>query len=282
MPKNAKEAIDAADAIANGNAESWGSMCRWPAKRVSAGDWTPVQWYDENMAETIHELEASLLLEPAGSRYAIKPAGRRIRDAYTISKEGEPGAVKIFHSVSADLRKTVYGEPESWHKPKPDKGRLAERYWKQRSGLLVAERFDTISGRLTALYSNKPSIGSGWVPVRVKDERMAKALAVWWNSTPARMMLLNRRTKKLTYPQWSLEHQKEIRIPKPYNPGWFALYGAYGEIYDKELLPMGQAVEDPVRAIIDEAAAQSLEMDPKVLAGWRERLSREPTVRKSG
>ena len=94
-------------------------------------------------------------------------------------------------------------------------------------------------------------------------------------------MLLNRRTKKLTYPQWSLEHQKEIRIPKPYNPGWSALYGTYGEIYDKELLSMGQAVEDPVRAVIDEAAAKVLKMDPKVLAGWRERLSREPTIRKS-
>ena len=109
-----------------------------------------------------------------------------------------------------------------------------------------------------------------------------RPLAVWWNSTPARMMLLNRRSKKLTYPQWSLEHLREIRIPKPDNPGWSALYETYGKIYDKELLPMGQAVEDPARAIIDEAAAKVLNMDPKVLAGWRERLSCEPTVRKSG
>ena len=62
MPKNAKEAIDAADAIANGNVESWGSMCRWPAKRVSAGDWTPVQWHDDNMAETTHDLESSTVI----------------------------------------------------------------------------------------------------------------------------------------------------------------------------------------------------------------------------
>ena len=94
-------------------------------------------------------------------------------------------------------------------------------------------------------------------------------------------MLLNRRSKTLDYPQWSLEHQKEIRIPKPDNPGWSALYGAYGEVYDKELLPMGQAVEDPARAIIDGAAAKVLNVDPEVLVGWRERLSREPTIRKS-
>ena len=282
MPKNAKEAIDAADAIACSDAKSWGSTCRWPAERVRAGDWTPVQWHDDNMAETIHELEASPLLEPIGTRYTIGPAGQRIRDAYEIGEQDEPGAVKIFHSISSKLRKTTYGEPESWHKPKPGKRQLAKRYWKQRSGLLVAQRFDTVSGRLSALYSDEPSVGSGWVPVGVRDERMAKALAVWWNSTPSRMMLLNRRTKKLTYPQWSLEHLGEIRIPKPDNPCWSALCEAYDKIYDKELLPMGQAVEDPARAIIDEAAAKVLNMDPKVLAGWRERLSCEPTMRKSG
>ena len=288
MPKNAKEAIDAADAIANNNVitnsndEILSSMCRWPAERVNAGDWTPVQWYDDKMAETVHDLESSPLLEPVKLRYAIGPAGRRTHDAYKICEQDEPDAVKIFDSISSKLRKTICGEPESWHKPKPDKKRMAEGYWKQRSGLLVAQRFDTISGRLTALYSDEPSIGKGWVPVGIKDEYMAKALAVWWNSTPSRMMLLNRRAKKLTYPQWSLEHLGEIRIPKPDNLGWSALYEAYGKIYDKDLLPMGKAVEDPARAIIDEAAAKVLNMDPKILAIWRERLRCEPTIQNNG
>ena len=284
MPKNAKEAIEAADLIANSDAGGGGvgSACSWPAKRVSAGDWTPVQWHDDKMAETIHDLEASPLLEPIGTRYTIGPAEQRIHDAYETCGQDESGAVKIFHSISSKLRKTIYGEPESWHKPRLNKQSMAERYWKQRSKLLVAQRFDTISGRLTALYSDTPLIGKGWVPADIRDEHMAKALAVWWNSTPSRMMLLNRRAKKLTYPKWSLKHLMEIHIPKPDNHGWSALCEAYGKIYDKELLPMGQAIEDPARAIIDKAAAKVLNMDPKVLAGWRERLSCEPTMRKSG
>ena len=92
------------------------------------------------------------------------------------------------------------------------------------------------------------------------------------------MMLLNRRGKKLTYPQWSLAHLNEIRIPKYNNPGWSALCGAYGEIRDQEIMPMKQAGEDAARAAIDEAAARVLGMDPDVLAGWRERLSKEPTI----
>ena len=281
MPKNAQEAIEAADAIASGNIRDWGSTCWWPTERVSEGDWTPVQWYDDNMAETIRELETSPMLEPIGSRYTIGPVGQGIRGTYEIGKQDEPDAVKLFYSVSSDLRKTIRGAPESWRRPKQGKAKSARGYWEQRSNLLVAQRFDTISGRLTALYSDEPSIGSGWIPVRVKDEHTAKALAVWWNSTPARMMLLNRRSKKLTYPQWSLEHQKEIRIPKPNNPSWSVLYKTYGEVCDKELLPMSHAVEDPTRIIIDEAAAKVLNTNPEFLAGWRERLSCEPTVQKS-
>ena len=38
---------------------------------------------------------------------------------------------------------------------------------------------------------------------------------------------------------------------------------------------------DLARAIIDEAAAKVLDIDPNVLAGWRERLSKEPTINPS-
>ena len=278
MPRDVKEAIEAADAIVSGDMGGWGSSMQWPAERVRAGDWSPVQWYDPSLAEEMLRLESSPLLEPAGQRHEIGPAGQRIRDAYENGDQDEPGAVKTFWSVSADLRKTIRGEPESWRKPKHGKRQMAEGYWRQRSSLLAAQRFDTISGRLTALYSDEPSVGSGWVPIRVKDEHAAKALAVWWNSTPVRMMLLNRRSKKLTYPQWSLEHLREIRIPKHGNSGWDALYEAYGKICDSELLPLGRAAEDPARAVIDGAAAKVLDVNPDILAGWREMLSREPTI----
>ena len=278
MPKNAKEAIDVADVIARGDAANWGSTCYWPPEMVGAGDWTPVQWYDNTIAKTIHDLEASQLLEPVGSHHVIGPAGRRIHDAYEKCNQDDTGAVMVFDSIKTDLRKTIHGMPESWHKPKQDKRRLAERYWGQKSKLLVAQRFRTTSSRLTALYADVPSVGKGWVPVAVKDEYTAKVLAVWWNSTPAIMMLLNRRSKILTYPKWSLEHLKEIRIPKPDNPGWSILYETYNKICDREILPLKRATEDPVRAEIDEVAAKALNMDSEVLAGWRELLSREPTI----
>ncbi|MBI1657210.1 MAG: DEAD/DEAH box helicase family protein [Thaumarchaeota archaeon] len=275
MPKSAKEAIEVADAISGGNAREWGSVVSWPAERVRVGDWSPAQWRNADLAGEILHLESSPLLEQVGRRYEIGPAGQQLRgNAYKACEEGTAGAVKTFWLVSAKLRKTIRGEPESWRKPADA---AAKKLWERRSNLLVAAKFRTTNGRLTALYSDDPSIGSGWIPVSVKDEQTAKALAVWLNSTPVRMMLLNRRSKTLDYPQFSLGHLKEIRIPKPDNPGWGALREAYDRVCDMEIMPMKHA-DDPARVIIDSAAASVLKVDSDILAGWREMLSREPTI----
>ncbi len=278
MPDNADEAIEASDAIAAGRGDDWGRVSVWPAKRVEAGDWTPVQWFDGMLAQTVYELEGSPLLEPLGKRRAVGPEGRRIRDAYRHCKQRSAGAVSIFYSISVDLRRTMRGHPEAWMQPKPGQESLAQRYWAQRSHLLVAHRFRTTNGLVTGLWSPQPSIGSLWTPVAVESEEAAQALAAWWNSTPVRLMLLNRRGKTLDYPAWSLEQLREIRIPKPDNPAWPALRNAFDATCDDELLPMQQAEECAVRAVIDEAAALALGVEPDVVADWRRRLAAEPTV----
>ena len=277
MPGSAEEAIDAADAITSGRLGHWGSVHLWPADRVRSGNWTPVQWFDGTLAELTRDLEGNGRLEPAGGRFEIGPAGRRIQDAYEVCDGEAPGAIPGFHSVSSNLRRTVLGEPDAWYRPKTDKHGLAERYRAQRSHLLVPMRLDTVSGRLTGLWTARPSFG-WWVPVAVPDERAAKALAAWWNSTPVRLMLLNRRAQKLTYPTWQLAHLREIRIPRPDNPAWTSLSEAFDQICDAELLPMRQAEKCVVRQVIDEAAALALGVEPGVLADWRRRLAAEPTI----
>ena len=278
MPERAKEAVAASNAIAAGTVEaSWGRLCLWPADRVRAGDWTPVQWYDGALAESALRLETNALLEPVGLRHHVGPEGRRIQDAYEVCDGGTPGAVPGFHSVSSKLRRTILGAPDVWYRPKAGKDGLARRYSGQRTHLLVPMRFDTISGRLTGLWSTQPSFG-WWVPVGVADEDRAKALAVWWNATPARLMLLNRRGRKLTYPIWQLAHLREIRIPGPDNPAWVSLSAAFDRVCNMELLPMRRAEECEVRQIIDVAAAQALGVEPEVLADWRRRLAAEPTI----
>ena len=191
-----------------------------------------------------------------------------------------PGSVPGFHSVSEALRRTVRAEPDVWYVPRRARRRKMERLIGEnerlRGHLLVPMRLDTIAGRLTGLWSAKRSFG-WWVPVAVPDEDRQKALAAWWNSTPVRLMLLNRRAQKLTYPTWQLAHLREIRIPKPDNPAWGLLRSAFDQVCETELLPMRHADCDG-RRVIDEAAALACGLDPDLLADWRSRLAAEPTI----
>ncbi|WP_419908508.1 hypothetical protein [Candidatus Poriferisodalis sp.] len=99
-----------------------------------------------------------------------------------------------------------------------------------------------------------------------------------WNSTPARMMLLNLRSKKLTYPDFSLDQLRSVLVPSPDNPGWGDLLAAYEEACDIELLPLRDGEQCEGRRIIDRAAAQVLGIPEATIADWRRRLAREPTI----
>ena len=277
MPDSVEEAIEAADAIHSGDPGRWGNVHHWAADRVRDGNWTPGQWFDGALAQVAWELERNAALEPAGLRYQVGPAGQRIQDAYEICDGGDPGAIPGFHSVSGALRRTLLGEPDVSYRPRAAKRRLADRYRAQRSHLLVPMRLNTVSGRLTGVWTAQPSFG-WWVPIAVSDEDRQKALAAWWNSTPVRLMLLNRRAQTLTYPTWQLEHLREIRIPKPDNPAWASLRSAFDQACDMELLPMRQAEECDARRIIDEAAAEALGIVPDAIGDWRRRLALEPTI----
>ncbi len=278
MPTTPEEAIAASEAIAGGQTTEWGSRTLWPAERVEAGDWTPVQWFDGQLAEIAYRLSQDSHLEPAGLRHRIGPEGRRIRDAYRKCSAEEPNAVPVFWSVSTSTHRTMRSSPEGWGRPKEAKQSLAGKYWNQRSQVLVAQRHRTTNGLLTAIWSPETSVGSGWVPVSVDNKTEGTALAAWWNSTPARIMLLNQRTKTLTYPAWSLAQLRSIRIPRPGNPAWSALTEAWEAACDIEMAPLSQGEECKARRIIDRAAAGALQLDEEQVAEWRRMLAIEPTI----
>lgn len=277
MPTTPEEAIEAADAIRAGS-EAWGSRTFWPAERMEAGDWTPCQWYDADLARAAGQIQQSPNLDPVGHHYDIGPAGQRCREAFQECEPDAHGAVRLCWSIDSELRRSMKATPESWRTARPDKKRLADKYWGQRSHLLVAQRYSTTSSRLTAIWTPEASVGSLWTPVAVFDQQRAQALAAWWNSTPTLLTLLNHRTKKLTYPSWSLKQLRGIPIPKPDNPAWDALAAAYTTTCDMEMRPPRDAERCPVRCVIDRAAAIALDVDEAEIAEWRRRLALEPTI----
>ena len=89
------------------------------------------------------------------------------------------------------------------------------------------------------------------------------------------------RTKMLMYLSWSVTQLGSVHVPALLNDATDAqgaLVTTYDRLCNSRLQPLAQADIDPVRREIDEALAETYGISAGVLADWRERLAREPTV----
>lgn len=122
-PANADKVAELVRALrGDGDLSSWGNEHECDAKRIAAGDWAPIQWYDGDMAEAAYTLDRNPRLLRLGDRYEVGPAGQRIRDAFAKCQRGETGAVPIYESKSANVRFSISGDPDG----------LANRRWEGR------------------------------------------------------------------------------------------------------------------------------------------------------
>ncbi len=278
MPSSADEAVKASDAIASRQCSDWGRACMWPADRVQAGDWSPVQWYDEELAGIVRELEIDRELVSAGTILQFGATRQAAQDSWKRATDGQNTDVWVFDSVSAKIRRSMLDAPERPVVPGGRRAHLHENVLASKGNLMLATRFDTVAGLMTALWSEVPTFGFGWLPARGPDRSYEQALCAWWNSTPGRLLLLNRRGKKLTYPQWAVEHVASLPCPRPQTPGCTALARAWEDTCQMPLLPMREGDECAVRKVIDDAAALVLGITPDVMADWRRRVAAEPTI----
>ena len=89
---------------------------------------------------------------------------------------------------------------------------------------------------------------------------------------------MNRRQKKLTYADYSLDQLRSMPVPDPAKCDLAPLADAFRKLGGTELLPWPQMDQCAARAALDEAAAQVLGLDAAEIADWRQRIVREPTV----
>ncbi len=86
MPVTPDEALQAADAIASGDLGDWGTVTLWPAERVREGDWSPVQWYDGELAEIARSLEANEEDLSLSLSLRFGPSGQALRGSFFPSE----------------------------------------------------------------------------------------------------------------------------------------------------------------------------------------------------
>ena len=110
-PLNAGEARAFAAALREGNVDATGRATEWPADRVEAGDWSPVQWYSGRLATASTHLRKSARLATAGSLYQFSLLGRNVSHCFE-PMEGNArthGRLGILTSIAEERRNCLVG-----------------------------------------------------------------------------------------------------------------------------------------------------------------------------
>ena len=274
-PNEIKAAEQLLDAIQSGESDSWYGETVWPAKKMWAGDWSPVQWFNSKLPGVVNEINSlpRLIKSEKVCDWEFRQRGLTIFFDKTPAENGN-----AFCTINQDVMQTINAKPETKATPRVEHKDGAKRLWAKASHLLVACRFRTTNTRLFAVYSEKPAFGDAFVPVGVQNTEQARAFAAFFNSSFGVIQMLNRRTKILTYPKYEKAHLKTVMLPDLSKANLAPLLAAFEEVKDIPLGRLSACANDAARKILDYAAAEAIGIDPAITDQWREWLSQEPTI----
>ena len=276
--------------IANG----WGEISHWPAERIAAGDWTPAVWRSPELAEAAAGFANDNSLKTLQAS-ALSPAatGQMLRGSFEPAAYAQqPGSFPILKSKSAESQTRIQSQPDEWwiHKNYDEsiaqanggKHPATDKIRDKAGHLLITAGQNSSTGRLTATADDVKYVGNGWMPVDGLSAAEAKALAVFINSTPGRLQLMQNPGGTLIFPTYSTAEAAKIRIPDIKDPRIRqTLADCYEQTKDRPV-PQYRDGECEVRRRWDEAAAQALSCDPAHLTRLRQLLHQEPHVRGLG
>ena len=256
------------------------------AERIAKGDWNAVNFLSPFLVGAYRSLaeDQSIALTSMSNIAEVGPAGRRIRDAYTKSDVPTASGRRALWEHKTDVTQAMRAKTDKFIEPKKSKQLLADKYWQQRSRLLLPHRLWLPLARVCAVALDQSTVGSIWTPCRPHDESesTAKALAVYLNSSIGVLSLLGGRdNRKPSYPQFSLDTLRSLQVPN-FNQltteARDALATTYDWRQDDILLPLPEMDDDPVRKQLDEAVTAALGLDADWVAQVRLALSEEPSI----
>ena len=259
---------------------------RVESERIERGDWLAVNFLSPYLVESYRSLtestQFSVPVVSLSELAQVGPAGQRIRDAFTHSEMPTPSGRRALWHHKTDVTQSMRAETDVYIEPKESKRHLADSYWEQRSELLLPHRLWLPLARVASVILPEQAVGSIWTPCRPHDPDFAKALCLYLNSTLGLLSLLGARdNRKPSYPSFSLDTLRSMAVPDFSKLGQNErdlLNDQFDWLATSPLMPLPRMHEDPVRAQIDEAITQVLEVDPDWVSMVRNQLAREPSV----
>jgi len=218
----------------------------------------------------------------------LGPDQRRIHDGFKPS-ETDWSPFPSFWNHDAKKVVSIKQKPNTHLMPWAESPRGADygerRLWHRAGRILLIERVHTTTHRVIAIGFNEPVLGNTWWALQTGlSVQQEKAFLLWLNSTPSLLMFLSRRVTtrsvwmKLKQPAWAAMPVLDVRsLPDKVIT---RLAKAYDAVCDKELMALAKLDADPVRAEIDAALSDALELpDIKPL---RQLIAREPGLTGKG
>ena len=284
------DAAAVAAALRDGNLDpSIGEVGEWPAERMVTGQWAPLGLTSAYLGTAYEQVTAGTLfpVQPLGELAYVGPAGQRIRDAFVKNRISDSQGRRALWHNSTDATRTLRAVPDEYIHAKPGEEHKADRYWAQRSRLLLAREPRLNTARVAAVQLDQPVVGSRWVPASVlpsvvegdSARRWEKALCAWLNSTLGLVTLIGTASPKvLSRPELSLDAMRSLQVPALTDRQAATLAGAFDEHCDTELRPLAEAQTDPTRCALDDAVCLTLGVDTETTGRARTELTREPSV----
>ncbi len=282
---DAAERIKQADGKSRRDSQSF-TVQQVDADRVERGDWYAVNFLSPFLAgayRTVTEANpGTLSTVPLSHLAKVGPAGQRIRDAYTRSALPTESGRRALWFHKTEIMQSMLAETDVYIEPKPSKVHLADRYWEQRSDMLLPQKLRLNKARVAAVMLPGRAVGSIWIPCRPHNPSTAKALCLYMNSTPGILTLLGGRDNKVpSYPSFSLDTLRSLPVPDftELEPASLDFLNSWFDwLRHEELLPLPHMHDDPIREHIDDAVTEALGLDSEWIANVRRELAREPSV----
>lgn len=294
LAKNAATPVEALDTAGRIDRATWAgvpgshdfTLQHVDSDRIVRGDWFAVNFLSPFLVDAYRRLtESDFARVPTVSIQELAdvgPEGRRIRDSYTRSAMPTTSARRALWHHKSDVTISMRAETDTYIEAKKSKGHLADRYWEQRSKILLPHKLRLNRMRVACVMLHEPAVGSLWTPCRPHEPGISKALCLYLNSTLGLLALLGDRDNRVpSYPSFSLDTLRDLRVPNFTALGEAELQSLnswFNWLQEHPLLPFPRMAEDSTRHQIDKAIAEALHLDHDWIATIRQELAREPSV----
>jgi len=215
----------------------------------------------------------------------IGPDVRQVHATFRLSETERGSIYKAFWGYDSSIINTISQKSNAYLEPKD--AEQARNLWKKRGKLLIVERAWLSTYTVLAVYLDDDALSNVWWPVKL-DDKVAKILAMWVNSTLGFLLLSS--IAEVTRGPWvkfKKEHLWEMPV-LDINTLEEDKKNALLQLYNKQLdskktcelkfkaLPQ-EFAEPSARKIIDEEICKILGLELKLETLYK-MLSKEPML----